>query len=55
MDDEAEHAQPLKEAVPPLLLVAQLAHTLLQAVTIFREKMAHIDETLGREREKGIN
>lgn len=46
VDDEAEHARQLQETVPLLLLpVMQLACPLLQAVTIFREKMAHIDDS----------
>lgn len=46
VDDEAEHARQLQETVPLLLLpVMQLACLLLQAVTIFREKMAHIDDS----------
>lgn len=46
VDNEAEHARQLQETVPLLLLpVMQLACLLLQAVTIFREKMAHIDDS----------
>lgn len=46
VDDEAEHAGQLQETVPLLLLpVVQFACPLLQAVTIFREKMAHIDDS----------
>lgn len=46
VDDEAQHARALQETVPLLLLpVMQLACSLLQAVTIFREKMAHIDDS----------
>lgn len=46
VDNEAEHARQLQETVPLLLLpVMQLACPLLQAVTIFREKMAHIDDS----------
>lgn len=46
VNDEAEHARQLQETVPLLLLpVMQLACPLLQAVTIFREKMAHIDDS----------
>lgn len=46
VDDEAQHARPLQKAVPLLLLpVMQLACLLLQAITIFREKMAHIDDS----------
>lgn len=46
VNDEAEHARQLQETVPLLLLpVMQLTCPLLQAVTIFREKMAHIDDS----------
>ncbi len=44
--DEAQHTGTLKEAVPPLLLLlAQLLWFLRQAVTIFWEKMAHIEDS----------
>ena len=46
VDDEAQHAGPLQEAIPLLLLsVMLLGGSFLQAVTIFREKMAHIDDS----------
>lgn len=46
VNDEAEHARQLQEAVPLLLLpVVQFASPLFQAMTIFREKMAHIDDS----------
>lgn len=47
VDNEAQHAGPLQEAIPLLLLfVVQLACPFLQAVTIFGEKMAHIDDSM---------
>lgn len=46
VDDEAQHARPVQETIPLLLLpVVQFVCPLLQAVTIFREKMAHIDDS----------
>lgn len=46
VNNEAQHARPLQETVSLLLLpVVQLACPLLQAVTIFREQMAHIDDS----------
>lgn len=46
VDNEAEHARPLEETIPLLFLpVMQLASSLFQTVTIFREKMAHIDDS----------
>lgn len=46
VDDKAEHTGALQQAVPFPLLLTQLARSLFQAVTIFREKMAHIDDSL---------
>lgn len=46
VNNEAQHARQLQETVPPLLLpVMQLACPFFQVVTIFREKMAHIDDS----------
>lgn len=46
VNDEAEHARQLQEAIPLLLLsMVQFACSPFQAMTIFREKMAHIDDS----------
>ena len=47
VDDEAEHARSAQETVPRLLPVVLLTRSLVHAVTMLGEEMAHIEDTLG--------